>query len=178
MGAAANLDLIDLRCHSGDYVKNIVIRNVVGVNFAAGTQLSIYLNASATDVRLTMENVHLTTTADAPCDIVIGNPDRIVGGSIRNVTGNFTAGSRPALCNPLYYQKALDLSAVASGGNTNIVPTGLVGLAKGDIVTVVPRTNDRVGITGLYPYWGAESIAVNIANNSGGNLSATETFDI
>jgi hypothetical protein len=115
----ANFRLIDLRCHSGDYVKKITIRNVTGVNLPAGTdQLAIWLNAAATNVVLNIENVSLTDSARArPAISRSINAANIIGGQIRNVNAVFTASSRPAKCNPLYVKATIDLTALARWGD-------------------------------------------------------------
>lgn len=175
-GTATSLKLIDLRCGSGDYVKNIILRNIIGVNLTATTQLEIVLNASATNVRLTMDNVSLTKADGTPCNVAITNADRIVGGSIRNVRATFTANSRPALCNPLYYRASIDLSSLADGATANYTPSGLTGIAAGDVVTAIANTPKVV--VGGAAYFASAQAAVTVTNRSGGALSNAELFDV
>lgn len=175
-GSAASLKLIDLRCQEGDYVKNIILRRIVGVNLTAATQIEIVLNASATNVRLTLEDVSLTDASGSPLAIAITNADRIVGGSVKNVRATFSANSRPALCNPLYYRASIDLSALADGATANCTPSGLPGIAAGDGV-IVRAITPKVQVGGA-EYWASGQAGFTVTNRTGGALTNAELFDV
>ena len=169
VGNATGLKLIDLKCQEGDFVKNIVLRDIIGVNLTAAAQLTIDLNAAATNVRLYMDNVSLTDASGNPLNVVITNADRIVGGFIGpNCRVNFTAGSRPALCTPLQYTAIVDPASMALGASTTIATLAAPGAALGDVVRATFSLN-LAGATLTAWVSAADVVSYYFTNTNGAN---------
>lgn len=172
---ATDLKLINLACQEIDGVKNIILRNITGINLTQTTQINIVLHASATNVRVFIENVSLTDASGNPLNIAITGAARVIGGSIDRVNARFTTGSRPAKCNPEYFNPTWT-GSLADGAITTFL-LAVPGVALGDRVDIRPRTTAKIGVSTKYDVWDASNIAVNIANNSGGTITSLP-FDV
>jgi hypothetical protein len=173
---AANLKLLDIRAHTADLLKTIILRNITGTNLVATEQIGIYLKSTATNVRLFMDNVTLLDASGNLLNINIDQASKIVGGNISNLRGTFTAGSRPAACNPYYSQATIDLSAVASGATSSDQLAAVTGAAAGDQVTVIPRTAKVATIDAWIN--AGNQVGFTVKNRTAGALGVAEVFDI
>ncbi|HMS21510.1 MAG TPA: hypothetical protein PKC46_13320, partial [Sphingorhabdus sp.] len=123
---------------TGDFTREIVIRNIVGRNLVTAEQIRIELNAAATDVKLVLDNIDITDSSGAQLGITIVNGSRVTSGFIGdNVLPAITG--RPAKCQPLYAQHSVDLSGLGAGATSGDQLVAMTGVVAGHELVIVPR---------------------------------------